>query len=181
MRMRVMISMLVLGTMCWIGCDDDDDNDNNKRELADADERFVERAALSNLTEIDFGTLAASKGNSQMVRDFGQHMVDEHTLAQNELKALANNYDDIDWPGEPDPQHKQIKEQLVNLTGESFDSLYMVSQVADHEMTLSIFQSEIDGGKEQSVKDYANKYHPHIQEHLEKADSILTVLQATTN
>ncbi|HEY0742011.1 MAG TPA: DUF4142 domain-containing protein [Chryseosolibacter sp.] len=158
-----------------VACDNDDDN---KRSLATTDKTFVQDAARSNLTEIEFGALAATKGNTEMVREFGQHMVDEHTTAQNELRDLANDYGNVDWPDGLDAQHQQIREQLMETSGYSFDSLYMNSQVMDHQMTLEIFNREISGGTEQQVKTYAQKYQPHIQMHHEKADSVFSVLLA---
>jgi putative membrane protein len=176
MKTRLWIyAAMFAATILWSACDDDEDG----RSLNDADETFVEKAALSNMTEIEFGQMAATNGNDQMVRDFGQHMVNAHTTAQNELRNIANDYNDIDWPEELDQQHQQMRQQLMNMTGYSFDSLYMKSQVMDHEATRTVFETEVNGGTEQSVKSYASKYLPHIEEHLQKADSIQNVLLTT--
>ncbi|HEY0741919.1 MAG TPA: DUF4142 domain-containing protein, partial [Chryseosolibacter sp.] len=99
--------------MAAVACDNDEDN---KRSLATTDKTFVQDAARSNLTEIEFGALAATKGNTEMVREFGQHMVDEHTTAQNELRDLANDYGNVDWPDGLDAQHQQIREQLMETS-----------------------------------------------------------------
>jgi putative membrane protein len=56
----------------------------------------------------------------------------------------------------------------------SFDTAYINSQVKDHQAAVNLFQSEISAGATQSVKDYASKYLPHIQMHLNMADSIRT-------
>ncbi len=173
------LKTLALAVGCFattLACDDEDSD--NKRALASTDRTFVQGAAVSNIAEIDFGALAATRGNSEMVREYGQHMVAEHTTAHNELRALADDYNNADLPGELDAQHKQVRERLLNLTGYSFDSLYISSQIVDHEMTLDIFQTELSGGVEQPIKTYAQKYQPHIQMHLEKADSIMNVLLA---
>jgi putative membrane protein len=159
---------------CIASCDDDDNTDN--RMLETADKQFVEKTALSNLTEVDFGNVASTRGESEMVRNFGQHMISEHTTAQQELRTLADEYDDVDWPEQPDAAHQQLKQQLMTMSGRAFDSAYMASQVADHQMTLDIFENEISNGKDSDVRAYANKYMPHIQHHLERADSILNVL-----
>ena len=55
-------------------------------------------------------------------------------------------------------------------------SMYMTSQVNDHQATLGIFETEINSGTNQKVKAYAQKYRPHIEHHLEEADSIRTVV-----
>jgi putative membrane protein len=155
-------------------CDDDDD----ERALNDTDRNFVNNAAVANIAEVKLGQLAATKANSQAVKDFGQHMVMEHTTALNELRDIADDYRNGDLPEEMDQQHKQMEQQLMNLSGYSFDSLYMASQVTDHQATKMLFETEVSGGTEARVKAYATKYLPHITAHLQKADSIKAVIMA---
>lgn len=173
MTTKIWMYIMVFVALGMGACDNDDDN---RRSVNDVDEDFVEKAALSNMTEVDFGEIAASKGDDPLIREFGQMMVTEHTTAQTELQAIANDIDDIDWPRELDPQHRQIREQLNSLSGHAFDSLYMATQVTDHQMTISNFETEIATGTDATVKGYASKYLPHIQAHLSKADSIQTVI-----
>jgi putative membrane protein len=161
--------------MVGVGCQNDEDD---KRGLAAVDQKFVQDVARANLTEIEFGVIAAAKGESEMVRAYGQQMVNEHTTAQNELRQIANDYNNVDWPNGLDAQHQQMRNALTNVSGYSFDSLYMNSQVMDHQMTLDVFEQEMTAGTEQKVKAYSEKYYPHIQHHYAKADSILSVLLA---
>lgn len=158
---------------------DDDDNDKNSRNLEDADETFVEKAALSNMTEIDFANLALTNAQHDSVRAFAQHMTEEHSTAQNELKTMADKFEDVDWPTEMDQQHQQLKQQLMSLSGYQFDSAYMQSQVNDHQAALNLFNTEKNNGKNSDVKGYANKYQPHIQDHLDMADSVLNMVLAS--
>lgn len=58
------------------------------KTLNDVDTNFMVQAAYSNLAEIDAGALAASKGQKDSVKMYGAMMVQEHTLAHTELKAL---------------------------------------------------------------------------------------------
>ena len=175
MKMREWIYVTMFAMMCFTACDDDDDNG---RELADTDETFVENVAMGNMIEVRFGTLAASKGVHADVREFGQMMVEEHNTAQLELKAIADDYEDIDWPVDMDDAHEQIYQQLMNLEGYKFDSLYTASQVMDHEHTLSLFETEVNTGKEQRVKDYATKFKPHIEMHLAEATTLHAMIMA---
>ena len=58
------------------------------------------------------------------------------------------------------------------MSGRAFDSAYMHNQVTDHQTTVANFQTELNQGQDQDVKNYANKNLPHIQIHLQRADSI---------
>src|SRR5688572_20135843 len=165
-QFKLIYAFALLGSIA--ACDDDDDNNSNNNELQQADERFVEKASLSNITEIDFGSMAATNASSEIVMSFGEHMVAEHTTAQEELESLGEKFEDVDWPSELDPQHQQLKEQLMGLSGFAFDSAYMTSQVMDHEATLTLFDNALDSAENEEVRAYINKYRPHIEEHLER-------------
>jgi putative membrane protein len=73
-----------------------------------------------------------------------------------------------------DAQHQMLMSRLDTLNGLAFDTVYINSQVKDHQANVTLFQSEVSAGSNQSVKDYASKYLPHIQMHLNMADSIRT-------
>jgi putative membrane protein len=161
----------------WVGCDEDDDNSLNKPDLNETDETFVEVAARSNMAEIEFGELAASKASDSLVKSFAQQMVSEHTAAQNELKDLADDFGGIEWPNDLDQGHDSVMAELNNASGYTFDTLYMKSQVMAHQNAVNIFATAKSNSTDTRVKAYATKYHPHIEMHLEKADSIQTVVR----
>lgn len=163
---------LAITSIAWSACDDDD-----KDDLQAVDKTFATNAALANVAEVDLGQLAATRATIEGVRMYGQMMVNEHTTAMNELKGIVNGRG-VTLPTTPDQEHQQLKQQLMSLNGAAFDSAYMRSQVTDHQKTLTLFQTEQSGGKDQRLKNYATKYLPHIQEHLDKADSISSAIGA---
>jgi putative membrane protein len=67
--------------------------------------------------------------------------------------------------------------QLQTLSGNVFDTTYIGAQVRDHILTIQIFQQELSNGNNQQVKNYANKYLPVIQMHLQEAQNIQTAVQ----
>jgi len=179
MKTNKWIYAFVIASLGFVACDDDDDNPINKPNLNDTDDKFVEVAARSNMAEIEFGELAATKGTDTLVTAFAQQMVDEHTTSQNELKELADDYGGIDWPNDLSEAHDDIMEQLNNAEGYTFDTLYIKTQIRMHEDAETLFQTATGNTTDARVKAYANKYLPKIQMHLEKADSIDTVVIAT--
>jgi putative membrane protein len=103
-------------------------------------------------------------------------MVTEHTTAQSELKGLADKWR-IETPTTPDSMHLVMMKQMEPLVGHTFDTAYMKSQVMDHNTAIQLFQQEATGGENQKLKDYANKYLPHIMMHKQMADSIVMKLK----
>jgi predicted outer membrane protein len=50
---------------------------------------FVQQVAMSDLYEVDAGKIAAAKGQSDAVKQFGQHMVEAHAQTTAELKGVV--------------------------------------------------------------------------------------------
>jgi putative membrane protein len=174
---RGIYAMVVASTFFAAACDDDDENNNtDEMTLNNADRNFIENTSLSNLTEIEFGRLAVTKASDSSVRAFAQHMVNEHTTAQDELKGISDNFTGVTWSDSIDQDHQEIKMQLDSISGQMFDSIYIASQVSDHQKVLELFNMEASAGSHSQVKGYAAKYRPHIQEHLDMADSIMTII-----
>lgn len=157
------MSVLVLAT----GCDkDDDDNDVNS-----TDRNFAMMAAMANHAEIDAGTLASSKAVNPGIRAFGQMMVTEHGMSRTELQTMAQSLN-VYAPDSLDAEHVALKAQLMTLSGRAFDSVYINSQVRDHQRTIALFEDEDDDGNNDMLEDYARKTLPHLRMHLAHADSL---------
>lgn len=173
------LGIVMMASISWMACDDDDDNPIDKPELPDADETFVESAARSNLVEIEFGELAVTKASDSLVKAFAQQMVDEHTAAQNELRDIADDHRDIDWPDDLPDDQEATRTQLDNATGYSFDSLYMRTQITLHESAIQTFESGANNSTNARVKAYATKHLPNIRMHRDEADSIYSEITET--
>ena len=158
--------------MFLAACDKDNDDDNR---LNSTDQMFITQVNIGNRAEVMAGQLAANKGTNPLVRDFGNHMVMEHSQAQAELQTIASNLG-MALADTVDAEHRALMARLNALSGYSFDTAYMNSQVKDHQKTVSIFQMELSGGNNQAVRNYASNKLPHIQMHLQRADSIARVL-----
>src|SRR5579863_7924420 len=52
------------------------------------DKKFLRDAAMGQLTEIQMGKLAADKGSTDAVKQYGQKLVDDHTKASEDIKKI---------------------------------------------------------------------------------------------
>jgi putative membrane protein len=161
----------MLAPVVLFSCSKDDEDSLNS-----TDQTFLMQASVSNTTEIQAGQLAATKASSAIVKSFGQNMVAEHTLAQSDLKTIGSNVG-MAVKDSVDPAHVVIMQQLTALTRRAFDSAYIRTQLNDHQMTQTMFQTELNSGSHSEVKNYANTYLPHIQMHYTRADSIATAMK----
>lgn len=139
--------------------------------LNDTDRNFMVQAGYSNFNEIDAGTLAGTKGSKDSVKMYGTMMVSDHTTANTELHAVADPRG-VTLPSGPDAAHVAIKQQLMAMSGNMFDTAYINGQVRDHQATVALFNNEIANGKDATVKNLASTKLPTIQAHLTLASTI---------
>ena len=135
------------------------------------DKKFVQDAALGGLTEVELGKLAAEKGSTDTVKQFGQKLVDDHTKANDELKNVAGAQS-INIPDALDSKHKARINKLSKLSGPAFDRAFAKDQVKDHEQDIRDFQQEAQNGNNPAVKDFAAKTLPTLKEHLSMAKDL---------
>jgi len=145
-----------------------------------ADRQFVTKAAQGGQAEVELGQLAADKGQSQQVKDFGQKMVQDHSKANDQLKQIASQ-ENIPLPSGLSAKDKALKDRLSKLSGAQFDLAYMQSMVQDHKEDIAEFQKEASNGKDQPVKQFAQQTLPTLQEHLHMAQQDKQALMQKSN
>jgi putative membrane protein len=121
--------------------------------------------------EVQLGQLAAQKGASDEVRQFGQKMVDDHTKANEDLMQVATGKG---WtlPTSLDAKHQADVQKLSALTGDAFDREYVKMMVKDHKKDVGEFQKESARGADADVKSFATRTLPTLQEHLQMIQRI---------
>ena len=135
------------------------------------DKAFLKHAAMGGLAEVELGKLAAQKGASEDVKQFGQKMVDDHTKANDQLKEIAAKAQ-VEVPSSLDPKHQKSMDKLSKLSGEKFDKAYVKDMVKDHRKDVSEFQAEAQNGTDPNVKQFAASTLPVLQEHLKMIEDI---------
>lgn len=129
------------------------------------DKKFVKKSALGGMTEVELGKLAAQKGASDAVKQFGQRMVDDHSKANDQLKQFASK-SSIEVPAALDSKHQSRVDKMAKLSGPAFDKAYLKDQVKDHEHDVDEFKSEAQYGSDPNIKQFAMQTLPTLQEHL---------------
>ncbi|HEV7857401.1 MAG TPA: DUF4142 domain-containing protein [Pyrinomonadaceae bacterium] len=133
--------------------------------------KFMTTAAQGGMAEVQLGRLAAERGSSEAVKQFGQHMVMDHSKANQELMQLAQRKN-VSLPQEVNSDQKSEADKLSKLSGADFDKEYMGYMVKDHEEDAKEFQEQSNGGTDVDVKAFAARTLPVIQGHLKMAQEI---------
>lgn len=135
------------------------------------DAEFAVEAADGSLMEVQLGTMALTKAASPEVKAFAQKIVDEHTKANDELKALAAKKN-ITLPTTMGDEHKRKYENLQEKSGEEFDKEYMDLMVKDHKEDIKEFEEQAEDGSDPEIKEWASSKLPALRNHLEEAERV---------
>jgi putative membrane protein len=132
---------------------------------------FVQQAAMSDMYEVEAGKIAAVRGKSEAVKQFGQHMVEAHTHSTAELKGVAQAEKiNVEVPGALDEKHRLMIDDL--MAAHDFDKTYARQQVKAHEAAVELFSGYAEKGDDPVVKAFAAKILPEIKQHLEAAKAL---------
>ena len=134
---------------------------------------FVQKAAMSDMYEVEAGKIASQKGASDAVKQFGQHMTEAHTKTTEELKGIvAAEKIKVDLPTKLDGKHQRQIDDLNAATGADFDKTYVKQQIKVHGKAVELFEDYADDGDNATVKAFAAKTLPVIKQHLEEAKKL---------
>jgi len=136
-----------------------------------SDKTFITDAYEAGLAEIHAGTMADSKSTNPDVKAFGEHMVTDHTKANEELKTIAMSKN-VDVPTSPSIV-QQAKAKVLDLkSGASFDSSFADTMVSDHKKVIKAFGKEAKEGDDADLKAFAAKTLPTLKMHLKMAEEL---------
>jgi putative membrane protein len=138
--------------------------------MSSGDRKFVEKAAVGGMAEVELGQLAQQKASSDQVKQFGARMQQDHSKANEELKQLASSKG-LQLPASLDKDHQKDKQKLEKLSGAEFDREYMKMMVDDHKDDVDAFEKTAKSGKDADVKSFAAKTLPTLQQHRQLAQT----------
>ncbi|HUG22355.1 DUF4142 domain-containing protein [Piscinibacter sp.] len=144
-------------------------------QLARSDAAFLKQAAQNGHAGIESSKLAVEKAVNPKVKSFAQHMVEDHTKANEALAALAASKG-VEVPKEPSLMQKAKMKLLSTADGENFDRRYAESMgVNAHQDTVELFEKAAAEAQDPEIKDFAAKTLPKLQEHLQMAEELKDV------
>lgn len=137
-----------------------------KSSLSGGEKSFLKNAAEGGLAEVQFGQLGKSKGGED-VKQMAEHIVTDHTKANEELAALAQSKG-VELPKEPGMVAKG-KLKLLEKS-DKFDKAWIDHAVSDHKEDIKKFEKASQDAKDPDVKAFADKTLPVLKHHLQMAE-----------
>jgi putative membrane protein len=135
----------------------------------------------ANVADSSEGAIAATKGTSAAVRNFGKQMVSDHHKMRVQGGALAKKLSVTPTPPSGDNIPGDAQKEIANLNstakGKDFDKAYIDGQVDDHKKVLDLAVKAMDQAQSTELKNLIQKATPTVQSHLDKAESIQKTLK----
>jgi len=130
----------------------------------------------ANMADSAAGALAATKGTSSAVRDFGRRMTRDHHTLRSQGEALAKKLKITPTPPAGDNLVTDAQKNMDNLNstakGKDFDKAYIDSEVDVHKKVLDLATKAMDQAQSTELKNLIQKAAPVIKGHLDLAESI---------
>ncbi|MBV9509861.1 MAG: DUF4142 domain-containing protein [Caulobacteraceae bacterium] len=138
--------------------------------FAAADADFLGKAIQGDNSEIALGRLAAERGGSAAVRDFGRTLERDHTDGKTQALAVARAAN-VTPPDGMTPEAQAEQTKLQSLKGADFDREFAAYMVQDHQQDIKDFTNEAykhDG----ATSALASKTLPVLKKHLRMAETL---------
>ena len=138
------------------------------QQLSAQDRTFMEDAAKGGMHEIQMGHLGIERGQSQAVKGFSQRLINDHSMANQELAELAKQKG-VSLPGD---DAKMVSMPIETKTGADFDREFGRAMIEDHRKDISAFEKEASSGSDPELKNWASKTLPTLRAHLAEAQAL---------
>jgi putative membrane protein len=134
--------------------------------------RYVEVAGASDLYEIQSSELALEKAQSEEVRMFAQHMIEDHQMTTEQVTTAAEAAGIMPAPPQLTPMQQQMITELEGATGEAFDRTYLQQQRQAHQMALALHRNFAEQGDTEQLQQVASGAVPVVERHISELDGM---------
>lgn len=104
-------------------------------------EVFIRDAIQGNLAEIQMGQLAEEKTESAEVKSYGQMLVTDHSVSNEQAEKVAEQIG-VTVPTELSVSQKSTYDRMSKLSGTAFDRAFVAAMIAGHKANIARFQNE---------------------------------------
>ena len=126
---------------------------------------FVAKVSQGGMFEVQAGKLAASKGSTQDIRDFGVMEAHDHALVGDKLKTNAQA-EKIAFSTRLNAQFSAKLAHLESLSGVAFDTSYLAEMASLHAADGAAFAQVARTGATPDMRAFGAETHRIVQRHI---------------
>jgi len=131
----------------------------------------------ANTYDIETGSLAATKGNTKAVRDFGKMLVRDHRNVRTQGRDLAKSLGVTPTPPKDfalAKAHVKAMRSLKNVRGRAFDRAFLQHEVDFHNAVIdAVTTTLLPAIQNAQVKDLVTRVAPAFVAHRDAAQNLL--------
>jgi putative membrane protein len=132
---------------------------------------FLKEAMQGDNSETTLGTIAATRGASAGVRDFGRMLSTDHRQGKAEAAGVGRRLH-VPVTNEIAPEASAERAKLARLRGGAFDREFARYMVDDHHKDIAKFTAEAASRDAGPVVALAKQSLPVLRKHLATAESL---------
>jgi putative membrane protein len=171
MRPFNLIPATALALVLGAGVAAANDKKDDQKSMSNAD--FVKTLTIADLAEVEMGKLALEKSQSQDVKDFAQHMIDDHGKNSTDLANLAQSKS-LKVPKDLDAKHRAKMAMLKAKSGASFDTAYSEEMLKDHKKDAAeLKKASTAQGLDPDLKSFASQTLKTVEDHQRMASTLV--------
>ena len=134
----------------------------------------------ANTWDIETGRLAATRGTTNDVRQFGRMLMHDHTAVRQQGRDLARKLGVHPTPPANPPLYKEhlaAMTKLRGLHGKAFDRAFLENEVTYHQAVIDAVTSTfLPAIQNAELKDFVTKVAPAFQAHKMRAQQLLDAM-----
>ncbi len=132
---------------------------------------FMRHAAQFNQTDIQMGQAMVQKSDTPELKTYGQLLVDNHTLANQQLMAIVAQTG-ATVSTTPNQEQQDMLNRLDGLNGTEFDRTAINDSIRVHEHEVHLYSQAANNVQTPSVKTYAQDNLTAVQNELNQARTL---------
>ncbi len=136
-----------------------------------SDQKFVDFAAQTDMTEAHLGQMAQEQASGQDVKDFAQTLVTDHTDDYNKLTAAATKAG-ATVPKGIDAANNKMIAPFEKMKGAAFDRRFERDMVTGHTKAIAEYKRAEADLQNPDLKAYATAALPVLEKHLQAAKDL---------
>ncbi|MEI6349919.1 MAG: DUF4142 domain-containing protein [Verrucomicrobiota bacterium] len=141
-----------------------------KTNLTAGERNFLQSAAEINASEVQLGKIALQKSQDPKIRQIAEHLVSDHTKANQELQKLASDKG-VSLTMQPNHREQRRLSRLESKSGSEFNKAFLRQNIIGHERAISLFEAVSRRAQDPDIKSWSGKMVPGLQDHLAMARS----------
>ncbi|MCX2741292.1 DUF4142 domain-containing protein [Pontibacter anaerobius] len=141
---------------------------------------FWDYAASSNMLQVAIATVAAEKGTTEHIRNIASEAVAFHVKALEDLKALAERYDNIQLPDSLGAADLGLVLEFKLLEGEELDTHFREFVLSTHNAQLDTYEEAFLKADDTPTRDWLMDMRAHLRQEITaiaEADSVETAAE----